>query len=129
MTKNKLIAIIGGFALLGSLANPMLFQTIGADQVLELLNETAQLIGLRRDFKLKNANPNASAEQQAQEKKAQLEQLLQIVMQNVGKEIEPLLEHVKEIDKQVGHLAQLAGASPLPQPPLHAPGPGAPPGL
>lgn len=102
------------------MSNPMLAQTIGPDQLLDLLNETAQLIGLRRDFKLRNANPNASPEQQQQQKQAELQQILQAVMAQVGKEIQPLLEHVKEIDQQVGHLAQIAGAVPPPAPPAPA---------
>jgi hypothetical protein len=92
------------------MANPVLMQTIGPDQLLELVNETAQLIGIRRDLKLRNANPNASAEQQQQQKQAELQEMMKGIMAEVGKQLQPLFEHVQELDKQVDQLSVMSGA-------------------
>lgn len=88
------------------LNNPMTAQAIGPDQAIELANRIGQLAGLPRDFRLKNASPNQSAEQKQQEAQAQLKTVLDAVMGKVHEDmqgaLEPLLKQTKDNIKAIG---------------------------
>lgn len=92
------------------LANPMLAPAIGPDQALEYANQIARLAGLPRDFKLRNINPQGTEEQKRAEAQQQLMQVIQAVLgqvdQKVIKDIEPLMQKVKDGSDKIQSIEQ-----------------------
>lgn len=115
--------------------NPITAQAIGADQAIDVANFIGHLAGaFPRDFRLKNAAPQVDEQQRQAQAQEQLKQVLDIVMQQVHKDMQeaitPALDAIKkgqqtdeEINQQlailmpaVGQLMQMAGATVGPQP-------------
>lgn len=91
------------------LANERLFMAIGEQQIVDLINQFAILIGLPKDFKLsvqESAEPRARMEALAQEVDKMAKQIQQgavtEAVSQAGKEIaQPLVDQIVETDKKV----------------------------
>lgn len=59
---NSKVAMAMGQLVQNLLNNPVTAQAIGADQAIDIANQMSRLIGLPKDFKLKNATPTAPPE-------------------------------------------------------------------
>jgi hypothetical protein len=113
-----------------ALQNPMIAQTIGPEQSIMLVNEVLEQMGLPKDFKLRPMPPQVPPEQQQQMMAEQFKQLSQQVqqfvkqnqqelMKEVGAEIKPLADAVKQAmklgeknDKQVAKILELMAQQP-----------------
>lgn len=113
---------------------------LGPDQFIEIANQIARLAGFPRDFKLVNKMPpGASPEQQQEEAKKQLMQIVEVVTQNVQKQIAPALdelaqgvkasleidagqsEAIKALANTLANLQAALGISPMPPAPNSSP--------
>lgn len=90
-----------------ALQNPMIAQTIGPEQSIMLVNEVLEQMGLPKDFKLRPMPPSVPPEQQQQMMAQQFQELSkqvqqfvkqnqQQLMKEVGAELKPLSDGVKE---------------------------------
>jgi hypothetical protein len=97
---------------------PGMVQALGLDQIIEITNMIAQKAGVDRDFQLTNqsqggpADPEAMAqaqEAQAQEAEAKLKGVVDQVLEQVKKQIDPLEEAAKDNAKELGLLKRAVG--------------------
>lgn len=98
----------GGIAMLNFLmqlvAGPM-FEVIGPDQVLELVNLSAHLVGFPREFKLEKSGDGQNPERQKQEMMAILDQIKAAILPEVQKGLIPILERQKADGEKIQVLA------------------------
>ena len=115
---NTDIAMAMANALAGWLGNPILGPAIGSQQGIDLVNLIARLAGFPREFKLNNATPAATPEQQAQMVQQQigpfLKQIHDSIIGEVQQGLKPMLEHEQKQDaalvgtaKKTQELAQI----------------------
>lgn len=97
--------------MLGALMKGPLAPGIGVEQGLELINMAGKLSGWPRDFRLKNMSPQLSPEQQAEQVKQQLsgfiKEIEDTVLGQVKQAITPMLQHQKQLEEAVAHLAAI----------------------
>ena len=88
-------------------------QSIGVDQVLDVINQMGQMMGLPKDFKLQKISDSGSPEQQ--EQMVQIaEQIKASIMEEVGGAIQPLSENTQQNTQAI---SQIWDAWQPPQPP------------
>mgnify|MGYP003109651798 FL=1 len=88
-------------------------QSIGVDQVLDVINQMGQMMGLPKDFKLQKISDSGSPEQQ--EQMVQIaEQIKASIMEEVGGAIQPLSENTQQNTQAI---SQILDALQPPQPP------------
>ena len=88
-------------------------QSIGVDQVLDVINQMGQMMGLPKDFKLQKISDSGSPEQQ--EQMVQIaEQIKASIMEEVGGAIQPLSENTQQNPQAI---SQIWDALQPPQPP------------
>lgn len=100
---DRINSIEGGTAILNALQpmiNGPLFQVIGPDQFLGLINIAAQMLGFPREFRLQNVGEGGNPDQQ-QQMAQMVEQLRGEVLQDVQKGLKPIMDHVAENEKQL----------------------------
>lgn len=101
------------------MANPMLAQAIGTDQMIDWINAIVRLAGLPRDMKFRNMAPEADEAAKRAQAEEQLKQVVQIVQDEVHKDLKvamtPLLEETSRLSKEMGLVMQaLQHAPPAP---------------
>jgi len=116
---------------LEGLINGPLGVAIGSEQALELINLTGRALGWPRDFKLRNATPAQTPQQQAEMVKQQLSGFIAEIEQKILGEVKqglmPIMQHDKEQDQALEHLSQIIEAAQAHRPPMGVPG--LPPGM
>lgn len=92
------------------MANPALFQAIGAVQAVKMINEIAQLAGFYKDFKLE-VMPGSSPEEVQEETQEQvggmINELKQGLEQQMGQAIGPIQEGLGQVAQSVGQINEV----------------------
>lgn len=112
----------GGIAMLNFLmqvvASPM-YQIVGPDQMLQLINLSAHLVGFPREFKLDKVHENTSPEQQQEQMKGMITEIEKAILPDIQKGLIPLMQQQKELSDEVNGLSaavnkimQMAAAAP-----------------
>jgi len=103
---------------------------IGIEQAIDLTNRAVRMIGFPRDFRLKNMSPQQTPEQHAEQVKQELsgfiKEIEDTVLGQVKQALTPMLQHQKQLEEAVAHLAAInEHAHPQLQPNGMPPMPGA----
>jgi len=94
--------------------DPEIRQSIGVDQVLDVLNRIGQMLGLPRDFKLQKIQDAPGPDQQAEEMTKIAEEIRGAILEEVGQAIEPVAENSKQNSAAIEQIVELIKNSPLP---------------
>jgi hypothetical protein len=89
-------------------------QSVGIDQMLDVVNRVGQMLGLPRDFKLQKINDGQGPEQQAEQMVAIAEEIKGSVLQEVGQAIEPIAKNTQENTSAIEQLIQIINQAPQP---------------
>lgn len=106
---------------------------IGTQQAIEMINLAGRTAGWPKDFRLRDASPAVTPEQQAEQIKGQISQYLAEVEAKVLSEVKagitPIMEHDKKQDEAIAHISQIIEAAEAHRPPpMGGPGQVMPPG-
>jgi hypothetical protein len=92
------------------MSNPLVAQSIGADQAIMWANTISYFAGLPRDFKLTSVSEGQTPEQQQAQAQGQLQQIVQLVQQTVNadlkQELGPLLGEVKQNSTDIAQIME-----------------------
>ena len=94
--------------------DPEIRQSVGLDQVLGVINEIGQMLGLPRDFKLQKINEAGGPDQQADQMAAVAEEIKGAILQEVGDAIEPIAKGTQENANAIDQIVQLMKSGPVP---------------
>ena len=89
-------------------------QSVGIDQMLDVVNRVGQMLGLPKDFKLQKINEGQSPDQQAEQMVAVAEEIKGSVLQEVGQAIEPIAKNTQENTSAIEQLIQIINQAPQP---------------
>jgi hypothetical protein len=97
--------------------NPVIIQSIGPQQLIELLNQIIQTSGLPKEFKLRGSNVNSegSPEDQAKQTQQMMQQFAEQVKQLIGQSQQETLAAAGQQSQQVAAQAVQAGNQQLAQ--------------
>lgn len=97
--------------------NPVIIQSIGPQQLIELLNQIIQTSGLPKEFKLRgsNVNPQGSPEEQTKQIQQMMQQFAAQVKQLIGQSQQETLAAAGQQSQQIAAQAVQAGNQQLVQ--------------
>ena len=98
--------------------DPEIRQSVGVDQVLDVVNRIGQMLGLPRDFKLQKIQDAPGPDQQAEQMTKIAEEIRGSILEEVGQAIEPVAENSKQNSASIEQIVELIKNSP--QPPAEA---------
>lgn len=111
-TNEKELATTLSAMLQGLMKNPITAQAIGPDQAIGFANQIAYWAGIPKDFSFHNAAPGATQEQQKMAAQQQLQQVIQAVMQNVAKGLEPLMDESRRNSQELAAIMRVLHLAP-----------------
>lgn len=128
-TNNGEVAVSLAQMLAAWLSNPAIFQVVGAEQTVELVNKINQLAGMPRDFILKadgnGQAPGAPPEDFQKQVAMAIQNAMQQVKKDVVEGIQPLMAHQEGLDQRImaieRALQQIVGGPQIPpgnEPPI-----------
>ena len=120
------MAIAMGQIIQPLIQNPLLLQSLGADQIIEIANKIGQKAGFfDRDFKLYAKNVPGTPEEQKKQAAKEMEMMLKMVSQIVDaklkKDLEPILKELKTLQTDIAVVMHSTGTVPEPPPQPNAP--------
>jgi hypothetical protein len=96
--------------------DPEIRQSVGVDQVLDVINRIGQMLGLPRDFKLQKIQDAPGPDQQSEEMVKIAEEIRGSILEEVGQAIEPVAENSKQNSAAIEQIVELIKNSPQPPP-------------
>ena len=95
--------------------DPELKQSIGVDQVLDVINQIGTMLGLPKDFKLKKLEEEEGQQgQQAEQMAAVAEEIRQSIIGEVGEAIKPIAENTQQNTGLIQQIMEVIQAGPQP---------------
>jgi hypothetical protein len=97
-------------------SDPEIKQSVGVDQILDVVNQIGTMLGLPKDFKLKKIE-GAEQEQQAEKMAAVAEEIRNSIINEVGEAIKPIAENSQQNTNLIKQIMEAIQGGPQPSNP------------
>jgi hypothetical protein len=97
-------------------SDPEIKQSVGVDQILDVVNQIGTMLGLPKDFNLKKIE-GAGQEQQAEQMAAVAEEIRNSIINEVGEAIKPIAENSQQNTNLIKQIMEAIQGGPMPSNP------------
>jgi hypothetical protein len=98
-------------------SDPEIRQTVGIDQVLDVVNQIGEMLGLPKDFKLQKIDQGDQPQAQGDQMAAVAEEIRNSIISEVGEAIEPLAQGTQQNATMIQQIVDVLQRGPQPPSP------------